>query len=434
MLRFFLAILILLVPVISPATDLSHAGSDNLQSGKLRWSKNSFRIAISQSLTAPNSNIKINSDVTGAIEESLRAWESAANITFQRSFTDRLSVSPSGPAGDGISLITIAQTPENVLMFDKGISDASARTRVFIDKRGFITEADIVLNPFQQFSTDGSLGTYDLQSALTHEIGHLLGLGHSPVLGATMFESLGKNGSYSMQSRFARTLSAEDIAAVRALYGTNSSDCCGRIVGKITAPRTSKDLQVWVENADTAAVAAETDLAADGSFQVGGLSSGKYRVMIQSSTSGKFLTPASEVAVVDVSKGNASRVTETIKPANGSIDFRYIGVGSQLGTIAAPLNAGRSYKFMVGGKTLPDKFQIGSDSPFIEVDTSSLTSDNYNDSTAAAVFTVRVKPDARPGDYSLYLQGENGAKRYLVGAITVETYEDPTSLFVALPY
>ena len=75
------------------------------------------RIAISSSLTRPSSNIKSDSDVLGAVRRSLQAWSDVADIDLQTEFSDRQSVSPAGPAGDGVSLITIAQTPENVLFF-----------------------------------------------------------------------------------------------------------------------------------------------------------------------------------------------------------------------------------------------------------------------------------------------------------------------------
>ncbi len=96
---------------------------------KARWRENTFKISISESLTSNSSNIKLDSDVIGAVLRSLKAWEKIANIKFQVEFTGRQSVSPSGPSGDGINLITIAQTPDNVLLFSKGGTSNPAKTR-----------------------------------------------------------------------------------------------------------------------------------------------------------------------------------------------------------------------------------------------------------------------------------------------------------------
>src|SRR5688572_10390730 len=150
----------------------------------LRWKDRTIRIAVSSSLTQPSSNIKTDSDVVNALRRSVRAWESVADIDIQIESSGKRNVSPSGIVGDGVSLITIAQTPENILLFSRNPMAEPAKTRVFYNRRGNITEADIVLNPLQQFSADGTFGTFDLEATLTHEIGHLLGLGHSSLLSA----------------------------------------------------------------------------------------------------------------------------------------------------------------------------------------------------------------------------------------------------------
>ncbi|MGE3466139.1 MAG: matrixin family metalloprotease, partial [Pyrinomonadaceae bacterium] len=192
---------------------------------RLRWKERTIRIALSNSIADPGPNIKRGSDVSGAIRRSLAAWERAANLKFIVESSDLVSLSPSGPAGDGVSLITTAASPENVLFFSKNPFAESAKTRVFYDRKsGLITEADIVLNPFQQFSTDGTFGTFDLEAALTHEIGHLLGLRHSIVLGSVMAEGLARNGITAGFVPAGASLSNPDISAVRELYSEGSDD------------------------------------------------------------------------------------------------------------------------------------------------------------------------------------------------------------------
>lgn len=61
-------------------------------------------------------------------------------------------------------------------------------------------------DPFE----DGTTGFIDLFTVMLHELGHALGLGHSAVVGSVMFPFYGGAN---------RTLSADDIAGIVAIYG-----------------------------------------------------------------------------------------------------------------------------------------------------------------------------------------------------------------------
>lgn len=398
----------------------------------LRWRKHVINIAVSASLTSPSTNVKSDSDVAGAINRALATWEKAANIDFRQTPSTDTDVSPQGNAGDAVSLITIAQTPQNLLLFSKDAESASARTRVFFNRGGFITEADIVLNPYQQFSTDGSLGTFDLESTLTHEIGHLLGLDHSSVLGATMNENYGKNGVYNLHNVSSRTLSADDIASVRALYGAPIDDesCCGRITGKLTlaSGKAAKDLRVWAEDTDSGRVMAEVKTGADGSFRFESVPAGEYRVFSQNEGKLKALSAAEEIGTVSIEKAGSKTLTKKISGTQVSIGARYLGFNGQLAELAVPLNAGRSYTLFVGGRDLdPAKVKLGSSSPFLSVSPESVTAHDYGDDITVLSFELRLAADTPLGEYSLFVESGRGARRFIVGGLTVEEYLNPWS-------
>jgi hypothetical protein len=78
-----------------------------------------------------------------------------------------------------------------------------------------IYDADIVTNPSRNFASAGETcsGTeFRIEGVMVHEVGHLLGLGHTSVSGATMFPSVSacNNGPASTE--------ADDEAAIRDLY------------------------------------------------------------------------------------------------------------------------------------------------------------------------------------------------------------------------
>ena len=246
--------------------------SDEVQNTRLRWRSGPIRISLSNSLASANPNIRAGQQGDRSDRAQLRGVGTSGLARFRACLVRPAAVSAAGNAGDGFSLITISQTPENLLLFSRDSGDVSARTRVFFNGKGAITEADIVLNPYQQFSTDGAIGTFDLESTLTHEIGHLLGLEHSAVFGATMHDNYGKNGVFSLQSFSARTLSDDDVASLRGLYGVkdDAESCCGVIAGRVlTSAKSGRSMRVWAEDAVTGRVSAETGAAADGGFRRG---------------------------------------------------------------------------------------------------------------------------------------------------------------------
>jgi hypothetical protein len=88
-----------------------------------------------------------------------------------------------------------------------------ACTWTFTGAGGRIVETDQRYGSSWRWSTRGSSGTYDVESAGAHETGHSIGLGHagaSPYL--TMYQQICAGCTR------ARTLARGDVRGLRALY------------------------------------------------------------------------------------------------------------------------------------------------------------------------------------------------------------------------
>ncbi len=391
---------------------------------RLRWNGRTIRVAVSTSLYRPSPNIKTGSDVAGAIARSLQKWASVADIDFIQDLSDKQSVSPAGATGDGISLITIAQTPENVLFFLKDPNSASAKTRVFYNRRGFITEGDIVLNPFQQFSTDGTFGTFDLGSVLTHEIGHLLGLRHSNVMGAVMSDGSAMNGVFGTRSGSSHLLAQSDISSVREIYGAKSGndDCCARINGKLTlnTGRPAVNAVVWAEDR-SGRVVAQVGTSSDGSFRLGGLMAGVYSVFWRDVGGTLFGQFGNVILGADESRS----LSEKVRPAPSSIVLTRVGINGELADLAAPLNIGRTYTVYLGGLNLkPNGIDIDFHSPFLSISRNSVIEHDYGNDISVISFDVNVDEEAPVGTYSIFVTGAHGEKTCLIGALSVNRWDN----------
>lgn len=400
-----------------------------------RWKNAAIKIAVSSSLLKQNPNMKSDSDAAGAVARSLATWAGAADVTFQDSVSDKQTVSPYGNQGDGMSLITIAATPENLLLFSKNPQETAATTRVFFDRRGFITEADIVLNPYQQFSTDGTFGTFDLESTLTHEIGHLLGLDHSSVLSATMHGNYGKNGILGLQNFVPRTLAEIDISAIRAKYGSaddETAECCGAVTGKVVGPngRAAKNVQVWAEDAETGKLSAETTTGTDGGYRFEGLAGGDYNIYAQRAGGPGTRIPAHEIGKVSVETGEITLASKRLTGLASDFQLQYLGFNGQLSGLAVPLSAGRTYTIYLGGKNFDkDSISIAFNSPFLTVSPKTIANVDFGGEISAVSFEIRVDPSAPVGEYSVTAESESSGRAVIIGGIAIRGTANPFSNF-----
>jgi hypothetical protein len=416
----------------------------------VRWTKKTITIAFSTSLTLPNASIKAGSDVTGAIHGALATWSAATNINFVAVSSNVQSISPVDRA-DGINLITVAPNAENLAIFDD--ESIPARTRVFYDAdSGEISEADIALNPYLyspagaplEFSTDGTPGTYDLQSTLTHELGHLLGLNHSNVIGATMNPTQALNGTFGLAAISERTLSESDRAAVKSIYGPRSDT--GSIEGRIIDNQQGSLLpaaraHVWIEDVVSGQVMASGTTNSNGGFYIAGIVPGNYRVMTEylvsdasedellsldlERRSGGQSFRAVEIAnSMRVAAGKTAQLNYVLVPPQNSpatLNPRFIGLNSELSTVPVSVTRGKTFTLFLSGDAVDQVPGTGVlvTSSYLTVDPSSLKSHEFGGATPVISFDVTVALDTPPGDYSIRLQSNSGETAYLVGALIV---------------
>jgi matrixin len=419
---------------------------------EIKWPTKTIQIALSTSLISPSSAVKPESDVAGAVQRALNTWSITANITFVEVSSKAQSISPTS-GGDGINLITIAPTAENLAIFGEG--NNTARTRVFYDpESGEISEADIVINPFPysaegmpiQFSTDGTPDTYDLESTLAHEIGHFLGLGHSNVIGATMQAAQGLNGTYDSPAFTERSLSEADVTAIRSLYGSREKlgSIEGRILNSIDgALLPAIGAHVWIEELSSGRVIGSSLTTRSGKFAIHGVPPGNYRAMVEHND--RSAGEASALAAIGarelpmrqrafrsveiksrlrVAADKATTLNYILVPPQNSapaLNPRYIGINGELSTVPVPAKAGTKFTLYVAGEGVDQVPGSGLliSSAFITVDPASLMLQQFNTSTPVISFEVTVAANAPPGDYTIRLQSNSGEIAYLVGGITM---------------
>jgi predicted Zn-dependent protease len=171
-----------------------------LLSPRRRWSTTPITVRV---YTTGNSTITDGSGGVNATVSAIRAWGIISSST-----TTSAAVRGSAPA------TIMLNTNGGVCT---GSCLAATLTGYYTTQTGDdrIYDADVYTNTAVQMYSSGESGCsseYDINGIMVHEVGHVIGIGHSNVSGATMYPSI------SACNTSARTLASDDIAARDDLY------------------------------------------------------------------------------------------------------------------------------------------------------------------------------------------------------------------------
>lgn len=358
-----------------------------------------------------------------ALELAIAAWNRAPG-TIARLALDEDSPFASGTqwSSSAVHLLWFDET--NASGYFPGGTGTVAVTPLWFFSDGRISDADVLFNGSGfAFTTSGQSGRFDIQDVATHELGHLLGLDHSGVTGATLYPYVDTTVILH------RSPALDDVGGLRAAYPQGA---WARFSGRVERPDGSPVFGAQVVALDALGRVASAGLsAATGDFLVEGLGAGSYRLYVaplELPVSGANLTgsPALDAAFAPTPPGPTWNLSSGQTQAVGDL-LVAPDVSLQLGRSSdrLPLRAirGQTVTLSVRGTGLNSACTLSASAPDLTVVPLAWFGSYVS-------FQLTTPADAALGAVDLVVQNPAGDRAVLVGGVEL-TPPDPAVLSIA---
>jgi carboxypeptidase family protein/matrixin len=235
-----------------------------------------------------SADVSGNADIL-AVQAAQQNWNSQNTAYFSFAIATTSS-SAAVNDSDGINAIVWDESGSFFAPADTTLSATVIRVDL---STGAMQDADVVFNGVAALwsaSSPTPSGRYDIQAAATHEMGHVAGLDHNPILSATLYPFL------PQASQTARFLASDDRRGLAFLYpetmgqsgftapATGEGDLAvatGTLTGQVRTAGGASVHGAHVAALDSqGGVLASALTAPDGSYRITGLPPGTYQLVV----------------------------------------------------------------------------------------------------------------------------------------------------------